>query len=74
MTDNQEPSDFDDTPPLSRILCDQYLDGKITLEAVAKQLGMSMEDAQGCVDVVQVWRDAEADAQEFAAKGDGIPF
>jgi len=53
MTDNQEPTDFDNTPPLSRILCDQYLDGKIALEAVAEQLGMSMEDAQGCVDVVQ---------------------
>jgi len=35
---------------------------------------MSMEDAQGCVDVVKGWREAEAEAQEFAAKGDGIPF
>lgn len=74
MIDNQEPPDFDDTPPLSRILCDEYLDGKITLAAVAEQLGISMEDAQGYVDVVQVWRDAEAEAQEFATKGDGIPF
>jgi len=74
MTDNQEPPDFDDTPSLSHVLCDQYLNGKITLEAVAMRLGMSMEDAQGCVDVVKGWREAEAEAQEFAAKGDGIPF
>lgn len=74
MIDEQEPPDFDDTPPLQYTLSVECLDGKISLQELADRLDMDLITAQGCVDVVKGWRDTEAKALADAAKGDGIPF